>query len=132
MRLSPFLVAGALLLVGAITAFPVQASPTVSVLEPKSLARAQTIRAQIDAPPGFILVHRLIAWLASGMQQEMSNARKQLRHLGVLGALVSATAPALGRSIGVPMMRPVAGGGTAERDTTKKGGLVRAAAGRRE
>jgi hypothetical protein len=29
-------------------AFPVQASPTTSGLEPRSLARAQTIRAQID------------------------------------------------------------------------------------
>jgi hypothetical protein len=41
--------AAALLALGTVTAFPVQASPTASVLEPRSLARAQTIRAEIDA-----------------------------------------------------------------------------------
>jgi hypothetical protein len=44
----PILVAGALFAAGTIMAFPVQASPTTSGLEPRSLARAQTIRAQID------------------------------------------------------------------------------------
>ncbi len=43
------LIAGALLAVSAVTAFPVQASPTAAALEPTSLQRAQTIRAQIDA-----------------------------------------------------------------------------------
>jgi len=43
------LIAGALLAVSAVTAFPVQASPTAAALEPKSLQRAQTIRAQLDA-----------------------------------------------------------------------------------
>jgi hypothetical protein len=43
------LVAGTLLVVGTVTALPVQASSTAAALEPRSLARAQTIRTQIDA-----------------------------------------------------------------------------------
>jgi hypothetical protein len=39
----------ALLAVATVTAFPVQASPTTSALEPWSLARAQSIRTQLDA-----------------------------------------------------------------------------------
>ena len=39
----------AALVATASTAFPVQASPTTSTLEPGSLARAQAIRAQMDA-----------------------------------------------------------------------------------
>ena len=49
MNLRSTLIAGALLAVSAVTAFPVQASPTAAALEPKSLQRAQTIRAQLDA-----------------------------------------------------------------------------------
>lgn len=49
MNLRSTLIAGALLAVSAVTAFPVQASPTAAVLEPKSLQRAQTIRTQLDA-----------------------------------------------------------------------------------
>ena len=49
MRRRAILVAGALLAAGAVTAFPVQASPTASAREPKSVARAQMIRTQIDA-----------------------------------------------------------------------------------
>lgn len=48
MRLRPILIASALLAVGAVTAYPVQASPSASELEPSSLTRAQTIRAQMD------------------------------------------------------------------------------------
>jgi hypothetical protein len=48
-RRRPILVVGALLAVATVTAFPVQAAPTASALEPRSLARAQTIRAQLDA-----------------------------------------------------------------------------------
>jgi hypothetical protein len=58
MKLTRFLLsglAGALLASGAITA-SVQASPIASPLEPRSLAHAQSIRAQLDAryrvPPG--------------------------------------------------------------------------------
>ena len=49
MRRRPIFVVGALLAVATVTAFPVQASPTASMLEPRSLARALTIRAQLDA-----------------------------------------------------------------------------------
>ena len=49
MNLRSTLIAGALLAVSAVTAFPVQASPTAAALEPKSLQRAETIRAQLDA-----------------------------------------------------------------------------------
>jgi hypothetical protein len=42
-------IAGVLLAVGTFTAFPVQGSQTASTLEPGSLARAHTIRAQIGA-----------------------------------------------------------------------------------
>lgn len=49
MNLRSNLIAGALLAVSAVTAFPVQASPTAAALEPKSLQRAQTIRTQLDA-----------------------------------------------------------------------------------
>ena len=48
-RRRPILVGGALLAVATVTAFPIQAAPTASALEPRSLARAQTIRAQLDA-----------------------------------------------------------------------------------
>lgn len=48
-RRRPILFVGALLAVATVTAFPVQAAPTASALEPRSLARAQTIRAQLDA-----------------------------------------------------------------------------------
>jgi hypothetical protein len=41
--------ASALLAVGALAASPSEASSTASALEPTSLARAQTIRAQVDA-----------------------------------------------------------------------------------
>jgi hypothetical protein len=39
----------AVLAIGAVAAFPVQASSAASTLEPRSLARAQTIRAELDA-----------------------------------------------------------------------------------
>lgn len=48
-RPRPIPVAIALLAVATVTALPVQASSTASVLEPRSLSRAQTIRAQVDA-----------------------------------------------------------------------------------
>lgn len=43
------LIAGALLAVGAVTAFPIQAAPTAAALGPRSLQHAQAIRAQLDA-----------------------------------------------------------------------------------
>jgi hypothetical protein len=49
MQPRPILVAVALLAVATVTAFPVQASSTASAPERRSLSRAQTIRAQIDA-----------------------------------------------------------------------------------
>lgn len=49
MNLRSTLIAGALLAVSAVTAFPVQASPTAAALEPRSLQHAQTIRAKLDA-----------------------------------------------------------------------------------
>ena len=49
MRPRTILITIALLAVGTITAIPVQASPSASALQPRSLARAQTIRGQIDA-----------------------------------------------------------------------------------
>jgi hypothetical protein len=47
-RLRSILVVIALLAVGAVAAFPVQASPSASKLEPSSLTRAQAIRAQME------------------------------------------------------------------------------------
>jgi hypothetical protein len=41
--------AGALLAVGAVAALPAQASSTASALKPRSLVRAQTIRADVNA-----------------------------------------------------------------------------------
>jgi hypothetical protein len=49
MRRRPILVAAVLLAVATVTAFPVQASPTASALEPTSLGHARTIQAQLDA-----------------------------------------------------------------------------------
>lgn len=49
MRTRLILVAGVLLAVGTVAAFPVQASSTTAALEPRSLSRAQMIRTQIDA-----------------------------------------------------------------------------------
>jgi hypothetical protein len=48
-RRRPILVVGVLLAVSTVTALPVQAFPTASALEPRSLTRAQTIRVQLDA-----------------------------------------------------------------------------------
>jgi hypothetical protein len=48
MTLRRLLVSGALFVVGAVAVPTIQASSTASALEPKSLARAETIRGQLD------------------------------------------------------------------------------------